>query len=118
MTFASRTQTREVPLLLHRRSRWTSSAVTFGPVGRLVASVLLLVPLAWMVLYDGFFAIVSVPIWLFVILPWGLRDIWRAVRLPASEADEIRARIAADGASRPETDGSDDIARRASPRRW
>jgi len=68
------------------------SAVTFGPVGRVVVSVLMLVPLWWFLVYAPFGAIVFVPIWLVKILPWALRDVWRPVRLPASDADVIRAK--------------------------
>lgn len=69
-----------------------SSAVTFGPVGRIVVSLLMLVPLWWFISYAGAFGIIGVPIWLVKVLPWALRDIWRPVRLPATDADTIRAR--------------------------
>lgn len=69
-----------------------SSAVTFGPVGRIVVSLLMLVPLWWFIAYAGVFGIVGVPIWLVKVLPWALQDIWRPVKLPASDADIIRAK--------------------------
>jgi hypothetical protein len=80
------------PLWAHRRSRWATSAVTFGPVGRMVASLLLLLPLWWFINYAGVFGLVGAVIWILKILPWGLRDVWRPVRVPANEADVIRAR--------------------------
>ena len=83
---------REAPLWAHRRSRWVRSDVTFGPVGRIVVSLLMLVPLWWFIAYAGVFGIVGVPIWLVKVLPWGLRDIWRPVRLPANDADIIHAK--------------------------
>jgi hypothetical protein len=68
------------------------SAVTFGPVGRVVVSLLMLVPLWWFVVYAPVGAVVFVPIWLVKILPWAMRDIWRPVKLPANAADIIHAR--------------------------
>lgn len=107
----------EVPLWAHRRSRWVSSAVTFGPVGRIVVSLLMLVPLWWFIAYAGVFGIVGVPIWLTKVLPWALRDIWRPVRLPATEADMIRARHELlEQASAPPTGPS--INDRQVPTRW
>lgn len=88
---AGRLPAAEAPLWGYRRSRWVSSAVTFGPVGRIVVSLLMLVPLWWFIVYAGVFGIVGVPIWLVKVLPWALRDIWRPVRLPANDADVIRA---------------------------
>lgn len=82
----------ETPLWGQRRSRWARSDVTFGPVGRVVASLLMLVPLWWFIKYAGVFGIVGVPIWLVKVLPWGLRDIWRPVKVAATDADRIRAR--------------------------
>ena len=85
-------ESKEAPLWAYRRSRWVSSQVTFGPVGRIVVSLLMLVPLWWFIAYAGVFGIVGVPIWLMKVLPWGLRDIWRPVKLPANDADVIRAK--------------------------
>lgn len=82
----------ETPLWGQRRSRWARSEVTFGPVGRIVTTLLLLVPLWWFFSYAGIFGIVGVVIWLTKVLPWGLRDIWRPVKVPANDADMIRAR--------------------------
>ena len=107
----------EAPLWAHRRSRWARSDVTFGPVGRIVVSLLMLVPLWWFIDYAGVFGIVGVPVWLFKVLPWALRDIWRPVCLPASEADVIRARAALlEQASAPPAGPS--ISERQAPTRW
>lgn len=57
-------------------------------------SLLMLVPLWWFIKYAGVFGIVGVPIWLTKILPWGLRDIWQPVKVPATDADMIRAKHA------------------------
>jgi hypothetical protein len=67
------------------------SDVTFGPVGRVVVSLLMLVPMWWFIVYGSVGAVVFLPIWLVKILPWALRDIWRPVKLPANDADIIRA---------------------------
>jgi hypothetical protein len=67
-----------------RTTRWQKTPTTFGPVGRLVATVALLIPLAVMVV--GGFAVMfswgGAAVYAAVIVPWGLRDIWREGRLP------------------------------------
>ncbi len=60
-------------------SRWAASAVTFGPAGRIVATLLVLVVGVWL-LWASFFGFVGALLWLGVITPWALRDIWRPVR--------------------------------------
>jgi len=63
-------------------SRWRGSQVTFGPVGRLVMTVLMLVPMWWFsqAVVGAWPGLV---IWGVFILPWGLRDIWRRTRIHA-----------------------------------
>lgn len=62
-------------------SRWSSSDTTFGPVGRVLATIGLLVPVPLFVLTAGMgFGLLGGGIWVFVILPWGLRDVWRHSR--------------------------------------
>ena len=46
--------------------------MTFGPVGRIVVSLLMLLPVWYFIVYAPFGAIVFVPIWLVKILPWVL----------------------------------------------
>ena len=57
-------------------SRWTRSATTFGPVGRMVGTVLLLTVGVWLAV----FALVGAAVWWFVVVPWALRDLWRPGR--------------------------------------
>jgi hypothetical protein len=64
------------------RSRWLSSEVTFGPVGRVVCTVLLIAPVVFGIFVSAVFFIFGV-LWLFIV-PMGLRDIWRAVRVPGA----------------------------------
>ncbi|MGI4894138.1 MAG: hypothetical protein ACRYF3_03375 [Janthinobacterium lividum] len=65
------------PLRSWRQSRWRGSEVTFGPIGRIVCTLLLLVPV-----YPALsFSPVAGISYLFVLLPWGLRDVWRRVRV-------------------------------------
>ena len=67
-----------------RSTRWRKTPTTFGPVGRILATVGLVVPLAFMVVGGMIFtaAWAGALIWLVVVMPKGLRDIWRAGRLP------------------------------------
>jgi hypothetical protein len=83
-----RTTDHEVVGTLMTYSRWKKTESTFGPTGRVVATVLLLLPLPLL----GFaiatgFGIIGAGIYLLVIMPWALRDIWQrgaiAVQPPA-----------------------------------
>ncbi|MDQ1494949.1 MAG: hypothetical protein QOG69_1432 [Actinomycetota bacterium] len=59
-------------------SRWKKSEGTFGPTGRIVATLLLLLPLtlAAAAIATGI-GMVGGGIYIFVIMPWALRDIWK-----------------------------------------
>jgi hypothetical protein len=63
------------------RSRWRGSQTTFGPVGRIVATVLLLMPVVFFAFAGMFWA--GGFIYVFLLLPWGLRDVWRRTRIRA-----------------------------------
>jgi hypothetical protein len=68
-------------------SRWRKTATTFGPVGRVIATVGLVVPLVFFLaiaILTGGLTIFGVGIWGFVVMPWGLRDVWKAGQLPAA----------------------------------
>jgi hypothetical protein len=68
-----------------RRTRWRKTSTTFGPVGRVLATLGVLVPLAVMVvggLADPF-VWGGAAVWGVVVLPWALRDIWKAGQLAA-----------------------------------
>jgi hypothetical protein len=63
------------------KSRWRKSATTFGPLGRVLATIALVVPfIVFVVLavFTGGMILAAPLIWGFVIMPWGLRDTWRA----------------------------------------
>ena len=67
-----------------RRTRWRKTPTTFGPVGRLLLTLALLVPLPPMViggLADPF-VWGGAGFWLVVVMPLALRDIWKAGQLP------------------------------------
>lgn len=59
-----------------RYSRWAKSETTFGPFGRIVASLSLLIPLAFFV-NSGMFGVVGIIMWIFVVMPMALRSIWK-----------------------------------------
>jgi anti-sigma factor RsiW len=68
------------------RTRWRKTTTTFGPVGRVLATVGLVVPFLFFVvagILTGGMTIFGAGIWGFVVMPWGLRDVWRAGQLPA-----------------------------------
>ena len=57
---------------------------TFGPVGRLSATLALVIPLAFMVvggLADPF-VWGGAGFWVLVVMPLALRDVWKAGQLP------------------------------------
>jgi hypothetical protein len=63
------------------KSRWRKSATTFGPLGRILATIALVVPFVVFVVlavFTGGMVLAAPVIWGFVIMPWGLRDTWRA----------------------------------------
>jgi len=65
-------------------TRWRKTPTTFGPLGRILATLGLLVPLVFMVVGGMVFmaAWAGAVLWLVVVMPRGLRDIWRAGRAP------------------------------------
>jgi hypothetical protein len=80
--------TRGVPTLAPTmvKTRWRKTGTTFGPVGRLLATVALVVPFLVFVvvgIFTGGLTIAGAVIWGFVIMPWGLRDTWKAGQIPA-----------------------------------
>lgn len=59
-------------------SRWRRSDVTFGPFGRVAATLLLCVlPILWAAGYSP----VMLIIWTFVVSPLLLRSIWKKARV-------------------------------------
>lgn len=65
-----------MPLMTY--SRWKKTDGTFGPAGRIVATVLLIVPLPVFVLGVATgIGIIGAGVWVLVLMPWALRDIWK-----------------------------------------
>ena len=59
-------------------SRWKKSDGTFGPAGRIIATILLLVPLPVFLLAAATgIGIIGAGLWVIVVMPWALRDIWK-----------------------------------------
>ncbi|HET6818382.1 MAG TPA: hypothetical protein VFH66_14235 [Mycobacteriales bacterium] len=111
---------RQVAPVLPRgqRSRWVASEVTFGPVGRIIATAVVLGVVCWINNVLGIFGMVFLAIYASQVLPTALRDIWQPVRLPPTEQDVIRAQ--ADAMRRAEEPPTSDspIATRQAPTRW
>jgi hypothetical protein len=64
-----------------RRSRWRKTQTTFGPVGRVLWTIALVVPVPLFIVagvVGDLFAFGVAVIWAFVIMPMGLRAVWRA----------------------------------------
>lgn len=56
-------------------SRWKSGPTTFGPLGRIVATLMLLVPV-WF-FWANPVGWICLAIWLIFVMPLALRDIWK-----------------------------------------
>jgi hypothetical protein len=57
------------------RSRWAKSDVSFGPVGRILMTLVMLVVGVWLAI----FALIGAGVWWLVIVPWAMRDLWGPV---------------------------------------
>jgi hypothetical protein len=63
------------------RSRWRKTPTTYGPVGRLIATATLVIPFFVLLaigILDGGMTIGGAALWGILVVPWGLRDTWRA----------------------------------------
>lgn len=63
-----------------RGSRWHGSEVTFGPVGRLVITLLALLPFFGLLTIGLRYtpmALIALAAYSVILLPWILRDTWR-----------------------------------------
>jgi len=93
--------------------------VTFGPLGRIVATILVVGVLWWLNAALGIFGVVIMAIYVREFLPSALKDIWRPVRLPPDESDVIRARFEAMRLEeQPPAPPESPIAERPAPQRW
>jgi hypothetical protein len=99
-----------------KHSRWAKSPTTFGPVGRIVATVLVCLPVWWFLFYTGGFGMVGLLLWVLVVLPWALRDIWR--RVPTVPLDPLGVGQGFPRESATEVDPSNSIANRTPTARW
>jgi len=64
-------------------SRWKKSTGTFGPAGRVITTLLLLVPLPLLAMAATVgIGIIGAGIYVLVIMPWALRDIWKRAATP------------------------------------
>jgi len=66
--------------LLTRSTRWAKTPTTFGPAGRVLCTVGVLVPLLVMIVggFVDMFAWGGAAVYGAVIVPWAMRDIWKA----------------------------------------
>jgi hypothetical protein len=90
--------------------RWRRSTITYGPAGRVIATLVVLFPIAFAVFVSVYFLVAAV-VWLF-LLPTALRDIWRPILVGEVEKSVPVGHLAA------EADFVPVIAERAGPKRW
>jgi hypothetical protein len=80
---AAATPARPDTAVLMTYSRWKKSTGTFGPVGRVVATLLLLVPLpVFAMAVSVGIGIIGGGIYVLVVMPWALKDIWKQAAIP------------------------------------
>ena len=71
-------------------SRLQPSVLTFGPLGRVVCTlVVVAVPVGFLV-FGGLFGLVGAITWVGWVLPRALRDTWRRAALPSTELTRLR----------------------------
>lgn len=92
-------------------------------MGRIGWSVALFIPLWWFLWYAGLYGIVASVIWGLIIVPWGLRDLWRSVprtdRRPTRDAaEELEERYRRERAVEQRVTETSAIDEREPPRRW
>jgi hypothetical protein len=71
------------------KTRWRKTPTTFGPLGRILATIGLVVPEIFFVaigILTGGFTLAGAVIWGGIIMPWGLKDTWRAGTMPDPNA--------------------------------
>jgi hypothetical protein len=79
------TQPRLPPTIV--KSRWRKTQTTFGPVGRVLATIGLVIPLiffAVLAYYSRGLIIGGLIVWGVFLMPLGLRDIWKAGKVAVS----------------------------------
>ncbi len=80
-------------------SRWRKGTTTFGPVGRIGWTVPIVLLPIFVGMFGGIGGIVFVGIWVFVIAPMALKDLWKADRtfIPAQRSGPPPAPTSYDG---------------------
>lgn len=73
--------------------------VTFGPIGRLVATAVVGSVLLWFLLYAGLWGWPGLLIWGGYYMPRALRDIWRPAALPPTDLTRLRDETARQAAA-------------------
>lgn len=92
--------------------------MTFGPVGRVAASLAMLVPIWWFVFKAGLFGLAGLFIWTFTFLPMGLRDIWRRAPRPREPRSGYVAPLVDADPATPREPQPGDISVRTGQQRW
>jgi hypothetical protein len=83
-------------------SRYSSSQVTFGPVGRLVCTVVVLGIPVWFVKYGSIFGLLGAVTWCVGVLPRAWKDIWRRAPERPTELTALRDATAREARQRAE----------------
>ena len=78
---AAQAMSATLPAAAGHPGRFGKTDVSFGLRGRIVMTVLLLIPLAWFIyLLQWMIAAGGLFIYGFIVLPLALRDVWKPVR--------------------------------------
>lgn len=82
----------------------------------MLVTLLLLAPVWWAVMVAPLPATLWLPIWLFVLLPWALRDVWRRVQVEPADPGVPAGTVSA--IEPPSPDAAASIQARQGPIRW
>jgi len=84
-------------------SRFQASVTTFGPVGRVAITAVLVLVLAWFLMYGGIFGIAGAVVWGGRVMPLALRDVWKRAALPSTDLTRLRDEAAREAERRRRT---------------
>ncbi len=71
-------------------SRWRTSVVTFGPMGRVLCTLVIIGVPVCLFRFGGLFGLAGVVIWCGWVLPGALMDTWQRAVLPSTDLARLR----------------------------
>jgi hypothetical protein len=101
-----------------RGTRLERSVVTFGPLGRMVATGVVLAPLWFFYSGAGVLGLAGIVVWIGWVLPIALRDVWRPALLPSTDLTRLRDAARREAEHQRRQEERPTAPRPAPPTRW